>query len=279
MWPRLPVGSAVRIARRGRAQCPSRPCAVPYRGGVEYQPPPPFAAPEQRHAPLDPAALTWQAGATDAAPGWPAAGGPQPATPPTPWRLIAAAALLVAAVTVWGLVTLMRASGSSPAAQLKRISLPASVADLQLVRSVSGPTVRALLEQQLGPLGPIEDAMDTAQVGIYRVGSDGPTTVVFLGFNAADSTRIDALLGSQDADGVIDQVMSGAGAGAGAAAHFDPGPLGGALRCAQASKNGQPYTPCVWADRSTLGMVLQIGFVDTTRAANTTTQFRAAAEH
>jgi len=246
---------------------------VPYRGGVDYEPPPAFAAPEQRTAPVDPATLapaSWS-------PGWPVAGAPTATAPPTPWRLIAAAALLVAVVTVWGLVTLMQASGGNRVTPDKRISLPGSVAGLQLVRSVSGPTVRALLEQQLGSLGPIEDAMDTAQVGIYRVGSDGPTTVVFLGFNAADSTQIDALLGSHDANSVVDQVLSGAGARG--ATHAEPGPLGGALRCSQASKNGQPYTPCVWADRSTLGLVLQIGLIDTARAADTTVQFRTAAEH
>ena len=261
---------------------------MPYRGGVDYEPPPAFAAPEQRTEPVDPATLApesvWPASVTheSVAPaswpgGWPVGGAPTAIAPPTPWRLIAAVALLVAAVTVWGLVTLMQASGGSRSTPDKRISLPTTVAEYQLVRSVSGPTVRALLEQQLGSLGPIEDAMDTAQVGIYRVGSDGLTTVVFLGFNAADSTQIDALLGSHDANTVVSQVMSGAGARG--AAHAEPGPLGGALQCAQASKNGQPYTPCVWADRSTVGLVLQIGLIGTTRAADTAVQFRAAAEH
>jgi len=251
---------------------------LPYRGFVEYEPPPAFAAPEQRSAPVDPATLAPPSVSPASWPrGRPAGDAPTGAAPQTPWRLIAAAAVLVAAVTVWGLVALMQASDGNRGTAQRRISLPSAVADLQLVRSVSGSTVRALLEQQLGSLGPIDDAMDTAQVGIYRVGSDGPTTVVFLGFNATDSTQIDALLGSTDANGVVEQIMSGAGARG--AARAEPGPLGGALQCAQASKNGQPYTPCVWADRSTLGLVLQIGLVDTARAADTAVQFRAAAEH
>jgi hypothetical protein len=191
--------------------------------------------------------------------------------------IVAIAAVVVAALVVVGLVVVFRASGGHEPA--RRVSLPDSAGNYQLIRSVDGKTAAAMLGSQLGSLGAISDAISTAQIGVYGTGS-GPTalpTVVFLGFNRADSSAIDGLIASGSAATVARDVLGDAGSGA--ASPFDPGPFGGALDCAQASRNGTAYTPCVWVDRSTLALVLRIGDIDTGSAAGTTREFRAAAEH
>jgi hypothetical protein len=240
---------------------------------VEYEPPPAFAPPSARTGPLTPqqvhALLTPTAGSAGAE--------PDRALPlaRTPWALIVGAAVVTAAVLVWALVLL--ADAGSDRAQRTRVSLPAVSGRYQLVQAVDGATVAAMVQRQLGSLGPVQGAVDAAQVGIYRLGTDGPTTLVFLGFNAADSAQIDRLLGSGSYAQVAAQVLSGVGGGS--PAGMQAGPFGGALQCAQAVKNAQPLTPCAWADRSTLGLVLQIGTVDLANAGATARSFRSAAEH
>jgi hypothetical protein len=190
--------------------------------------------------------------------------------------VVAIAAVTVAALVVVGLLLLFRASGGQEPAH--RVSLPDSAGDYQLIRSVDGRTAAAMLGSQLGSLGAISEAISTAAIGVYGTGG-GPTalpTVVFLGFNRADSHTIDVLLASGSAGDVARKVLGGAGSATPSA--FDPGPFGGALECAQAHRNATAYTPCVWVDRSTLALVLRIGKIDTGVAAGITREFRAAAE-
>jgi hypothetical protein len=237
-----------------------------------YEPPPPFAPPEARAEPL----TTDQAMALLYPPP-PEVSPPAPhvvGAPRTPWALIGGAVVVVGVVLAWALVMLTRV-GAQDGTQT-RVSLPDVAGDYQLVRAVDGHAVAGILARQLGSLGALDAALSTAQVGVYRLGPTGPTNLVFLGFNAADSTQIDDLLNGSSAQEITDQVMVGAGASS--PASLDPGPFGGALQCA-AGGPGQPYTPCVWADRSTLGLVLQVGAVDVSRAGDTTRVFRAAAEH
>ena len=191
--------------------------------------------------------------------------------------VVGVGAVLAAAALVVGLVLIFRASGGHEPD--RRVSLPNSAGDYQLIRSIGGPSVVAMLGNQLATLGPISQALNNAQVGVYGIGSSPDTlpTVVFLGFNRADSRAVDDLLGSGSADRVAGQVLTGAGAGE--SSGFDTGPMGGALRCAAAHSNTTVYTPCVWVDHSTLGVVLRVGNVDLGDAAGVTLQFRAAAEH
>jgi hypothetical protein len=184
---------------------------------------------------------------------------------------------VVAALVAVGLVVVFRASGGHEPA--RRVSLPDSAGNYQLIRSVDGKTAASMLGSQLGSLGAISDAISTAQIGVYGTGT-GPTAlppVVFLGFTRADSSAIGGLIASGSSAKVARDGLGGAGSSETSA--FDPGPFGGALDCAQASRNGTAYTPCVWVDRSTLALVLRIGDVDTRTAAGMTREFRAAAEH
>lgn len=249
----------------------ARPGSCPTVAQVEYEPPPAFAPPSARTGPLSPE----QVHALLSPPPVATAGLPQRDATRTPWALIVAAAVVTVAVLAWALV--MLADSGSQQLTRARVSLPESVGQYQLVHAVDGRTVAAMLQRQLGSLGPVQDAMDTAQVGIYRIGTDGPTTLVFLGFNAADSAQIDDLLSATNKGGVVADVL--AGAGGSSPVSVAAGPLGGALQCARAVKNMQPLTPCAWADRSTLGMVLQIGTVDLRDAGRTARSFRSAAEH
>lgn len=159
----------------------------------------------------------------------------------------------------------------------RRVAVPSSAGSYRLIRSMGGGQVRALLGNQLGSLGPISQALDTARIGVYGTGQNPLPTVVFLGFNRADSGAIESLLSGSSPQLVAHELL--AEAGSGASQTFATGPFGGSLQCAQASKDGTAYTPCVWVDRTTLALVLRVGDTDLGAAAGITRQFRAAAEH
>jgi hypothetical protein len=244
---------------------------------VEYQPPPAFGPPESRIGPLRPdeamALLNQQPPPPDYQP--PALAS-YPSPRPTSWRRLAVAGAIATALVIAGVIALVGAGSSKPRPQ-RTISLPDSVGEYRLIRSIDGRTVEAILGSQLGSLGAIQGALDSAKVGVYGLGQNGGPKIVFLGLAAADNSSIGDLLSSTGSDGVVTQVMSGAGTGV--PKTIGPGPLGGALKCSHASENGTSFTPCAWADQDTLALVMQFGLVDVDDAGAVTLQFRSAAEH
>ncbi|MGH8962125.1 MAG: hypothetical protein ACRDWT_13220 [Jatrophihabitantaceae bacterium] len=241
---------------------------------MEYQPPPAFGPPESRIGPLRPDEAIALLGQQQA-PGYAA---PEPrALPPVPRARLVAAGVLAIALVAAGIIALVGVLGSNTDRSRRTISLPDMAGNYQLIRSIDGQSIEAMLGSQLGSLGPIQGALDSAKVGVYGLGPNAGPTIVFLGFSAADSASIRQLLASAGSDAVVTEVMSGAGASVPRA--IGPGQLGGALQCSQAIKNGTSFTPCVWADNDTLAMVLQIGIVDVDDAGAVTLQFRSAAEH
>ncbi len=230
---------------------------------MNYEPPPAFAPPQDRAGPLP------------GAPAPAAPAGPGNQAPSLATTLVAAAAVTGAAVLVIALVLIFSTSGGHQ--QDRRVTLPSSAGKFQLVRSIGSSEIETMLGNQLGSLGPLTHALGTAQVGVYGEGPSALPTIVFLGFNRSDSSAVDSMLRNASPKQLAYDLLSGAGASR--PETFDPGPFGGSLRCAQATKGGTAYTPCVWVDHSTLAMVLQVGDVQVGSAAGVARQFRDAAEH
>jgi len=115
-----------------------------------------------------------------------------------------------------------------------------------------------------------------ALVGTYE---DGENTLIYVGFSfPAGSEQGDALDASPD-DALTSYLAS---AGIEDTERFDPGPLGGSLRCGRLASGAEAQVTCAWADRGTLGSLrfalgpLADGPAD--EAAQVTVDFRAAAE-
>ena len=240
--------------------------------GPGYEPPPPFAPPPARVQPLPAPPLAY-----------PALPPPPPVlSPPRPsWQVVALAATTIAAIALVAIVGLFRAgnlSGSGGAHQPRTLSLPDRAGDYVLLRAIDPSTVRSMLGSQVGSLGLVQDALDSAKIGVYGDAPTAPPTVIFVGFAAADSRTIADLLDQQSPGAAVDQVLAGT-AGGGAATSLEPGPLGGALKCENAQRNGTLFTPCAWADQDTLAVVMRVGTVTLDDAADITRELRAAAEH
>jgi hypothetical protein len=189
--------------------------------------------------------------------------------------VVAIAAVVVAALAVVAIVVLFGASGSGPQ---RRLSLPGSAGGYHLVRTVDGQTAEAMLGPAAGSLGPISSALAVAKIGVYGSGgADALPTVIFLGFNRADSVAIDALMQRRSADQITGELLDGTASAP--PRSFDAGPLGGSLKCASAVRGSTAFTPCAWVDASTVGLLLRVGTVEEGAMADLTLNFRAAAEH
>jgi hypothetical protein len=272
-----------------------------------YVPPPPFAPPPLRVAPLNETAVLgrtsyphgpYLTGAYGHAP--PYGAYPPPAVawyPPTAWQPrqldgTARRRRTVSVLTAMGVITALVAIcavllSSSPATHRARsLSLPTAVDNYLKVSTLSGSQVRSMFTAGGGTFGSVTTSdLDGARVGIYAALDDTAPTMLFIGFTGHDSPSVGAQLRTDPAAAVTDDVLSGAGA-AGGSTTVDAGPLGGAMRCAIIDVDGQNASVAVWADADTLGIVLIIDPSLSVRAGSTTAQtsavtrdFRAQAEH
>lgn len=191
--------------------------------------------------------------------------------------VVSVVAVVVAALVAVAVVV-FRGDGDGASAQGRRISLPDSAGDYRLIRALPGSSMSALFGDRISALGPVSQALGSAQVGVYRTGGAASAlpTLIFFGFNRADSAPIARLLSGGTPAQVTTELLSHSVAVP--PRSFPPGPLGGSLQCTQASSAGTPFTPCAWADGSTVALVLRVGTASVTEAAGVARQFRAAAE-
>jgi hypothetical protein len=120
------------------------------------------------------------------------------------------------------------------------------------------------------------DSSAYAVVGFYTSSTLADSSLTVLAFNASSSTDIRDQLGSPT-DEHVDQVMLGAKVAD--AANFDPGTLGGTMQCGTAVMSQTNLVLCVWADRSTLGVVIRPAVTPVAEVAADTVALRNAAEH
>jgi hypothetical protein len=172
-------------------------------------------------------------------------------------------------------------SSGENARQARSLSLPETVDSYAQVTHLDGRQVETLFASAGGTFtGIASDDLRHAVVGIYaNIGASDPN-LLFVGFSAADSPRLGARLRAGSPDSLAAAVL-----GATPAQRVDPGPLGGAMRCANINLDGELATVGVWTDQDTLGIVLIVAAPPATmpstpaETASVTRDFRAAAEH
>lgn len=251
-----------------------------------YTPPPAFAPPALRVAPLNESAVL---GATSYPPGQYAAY-EQPAwpTPSQPsWEqadrtarnrsLTVLVSLGVAAALV-AVATILLTSATRH--DRRSLSLPQSVDEYTKVQELSGIQVQSLFKTggSFGAQIPLDD-LASAVVGLYSEPGHVDPTMLFVGFTAQDSPSIGSQLHTDPADSVTERVLTGAGTTT--PTFVDAGPLGGSMRCARIDVDGVDGAVGVWADQDTLGIVLLLEPTTPTtgRTSTVTREFRAASEH
>lgn len=290
-----------RAIRRGKEEAgvdePWSSGALPAPPPSGYEPPPAFAPPVFRVAPLN---ETQVLGGTSyphlpyAQPlAYPAPYGPSP-YPPVAWhpsitwqptqhdsrarrhRLISIGTV-AALVVALGAIAAVLVSGAGGRHMSRSLSLPESVDEYSRISTISGAQLRGLFTGTFATM-PIAD-LEAAKVAVYDANDKGQPSLVFIGFSAQDSPSVGAQLHTEPADDVAADVLNSGGASS-PPVKVDAGPLGGALKCAHVDVGGEDAIAGVWADHDTLGIVLIVDSTGTTSHTSAVTRdFRAKAEH
>ena len=123
------------------------------------------------------------------------------------------------------------------------LTKPREAAGYTLDRSDAARRYSRTAEKDLESQAPDGNAL----VGTYE---DGEDTLIYVGFSfPVGSEQGDALDASPD-DALTSYLAS---AGIEDTERFDPGPLGGSLRCGRVASGAEAQVACAWADRGTLG--------------------------
>lgn len=219
-------------------------------------------------------------------------GAPVPPAPPSKkkrnWILAAVAIVIVAAVAI----TLGFVVGGSDSYKSEEktagrtVSLPGTFGSYRKITTLPTDALRSQLGGQLSSLGAGASATRNAQVGAYADGGSTPK-VIFVAFRVKDVPKLQSQLKDtgtaaslkQFTEGVARGVSGqGGGQSSGTPKSFDPGKLGGAMRCQSGSLSGQSVGLCTWGDRSYFALTIVIGS-SSTASASVTKQLREAAEH
>jgi hypothetical protein len=252
-----------------------------------YVPPPAFAPPELRVAPLNEIAVLGGSSYPVPEPQeelleWRA---PRPDASARRHRLTSVVVSLsvVAALAVIAAVLVSNGTG----AKRHTLSLPDSVGAYTRMSTLRGAQVESLFSAGSATFRGVGlDDLDGALVGVYGALDDTQPSMLFIGFRADDSPTIGSGLHGEPAADVAAQVLDQPGSTI-APQSVDAGPLGGAMRCATVVLDGALASVGVWADHDTLGIVLLDDSSLTAHSASAsnqhtgvvTRQFRAAAEH
>jgi hypothetical protein len=258
-----------------------------------YEPPPPFAPPGLRGAPLNemyvlgrstypvapmvPVALppaAWHPGT-----GWVPARAPHRRTVEASMRRRTIAIVATVAVALLAVVAALAVSNPGPSQHT--LTLPESAGAYVKLSTVTGSRISTIFGNN-GTFSSIGTKdLAHAKVGIYGRGSLGTPTLLFVGFSASDSPTIGRQLHTEDASRVTAQVIDGAGAST-APLSVAAGPLGGSLQCSAVHVNGLDAQVGVWADADTLGVVLLFDPAlspSPEQTGGVTRTFRSVAEH
>jgi hypothetical protein len=253
-------------------QPPQYPPAQPYG-----QQPPQYGQPYgQQYAP------------GQAYPGAPWAPAEQPKSSKKKW-IVVVAAVVVAAIVAVILVAAFSNSDSHKSEEKtagRSVALPASFDSYNKISSLDTDSLKTQIAGQLSALGAGASAADNAKVGAYSTSGAVPQ-VIFLGFRVQDVPKLQSQLKDigtaaavkQFTDGVSKGVTGQGGQAGGSAKSYDPGKLGGAMRCQQASLATKSVGLCTWGDRSYFSLTLVIGSPSANSTATVTRDLRNASEH
>jgi hypothetical protein len=261
-----------------------------------YVPPPAFAPPQLRVAPLNETAVLGHT-SYPAGPYAPPLGYPAPGIAPgVTWQrpqqdqsarrrtvsVVVSVCVIVALATI-GIVV----STASVSHRAHTLHLPQAFDTYTRVTTLQGSQVQSMFTAGAATFAGIgTDDLTDALVAVYADISDSSPSVLFIGFTAKASPTIGPGLRAGPPGSIAEQVLGGAGAATGPQS-VNAGPLGGAMRCATVDLGGDTASVGVWADADTLGIVLIDNSSLTTSGNGPSTQLtstltrelRAAAEH
>jgi hypothetical protein len=158
------------------------------------------------------------------------------------------------------------------------ITIPASVDQYErMTGSVANRTVETIRQAARNEAedGSSANIADNAIIVVYQQAKDPGRRFIFLGGTAATDRTLAKELRAHSASRNADDMFDDEG-GVTGTRDFDPGPLGGVLRCGRG--NGGTTAMCVWIDGSTVGMFVSPR-TDVGTLARIALDFRGAAEH
>jgi hypothetical protein len=181
--------------------------------------------------------------------------------------------LLIAVPVV---VSVMTDGDGRPVPQ-RTIYLPASLNDYEHVSGNVADRLIAEMRKSNGDNSPEERAIDQkATMAIYEKNKDFDRRFLFIGFSASDDPTLARSLRSGTPSRIVDQAFLGGGKFSDTQ-DFQPGHLGGVLRCGAGKNDAGDLTMCVWVDGSTMGTIAAPG-ISVKDLAGLTFEFRAVAE-
>jgi hypothetical protein len=158
------------------------------------------------------------------------------------------------------------------------ITIPASVDQYErMTGSVANRTVETMRQAARNEAedGSSAGFADDAIIGVYQQAEDPDRGFIFLGGTAATDHTLAKELRAHSASRNADDIFDDEG-GVTGTRDFDPGPLGGVLRCGRGDDGTTAM--CAWIDGSTVGMFVSPG-TDVGTLARIALDFRRAAEH
>jgi hypothetical protein len=186
--------------------------------------------------------------------------------------------VIAGVVVLAAIVTTLMVRGHKKAGPPHTITIPASVDHYErMTGSVAKRTVETMRQAARNEAedGSSADIADNAIIGVYQQAEGPNRRFVFLGATAATNHTLGKELRAHSASRNADNIFGGEG-GVTGTRDFDPGSLGGVLRCG--TGNGGTMAMCLWVDGSTVGMFASPN-ADVGTLARVALDFRAAAEH
>lgn len=177
--------------------------------------------------------------------------------------------VVVAAIAIVA-VTSSSATRTGPS---RSLTSPSTVGGHPILTGPAAEDVKARVQDAvLRAASKGDQLFQNARVEVYGPATGAVPAVLFVGVSASDSAKVAGLLHGETDRAHTNEVMQAFTD----VNEFDPGPLGGSLRCGYAPAIS---AACAWADYSTLGVLFFYDGTSPNQAASTSVDFRAQAEH
>ncbi|HEY2167750.1 MAG TPA: hypothetical protein VGH01_11330 [Jatrophihabitantaceae bacterium] len=182
-------------------------------------------------------------------------------------------ATLVAVLVIAGLI------GGVSRAPARIVQLPDTVDNYQAMYTPQASTMTDRMRIAMSTTSGTH-AFDEARVRVYQDGSTPTPALIVIAINANDNSSANNLLADGSPQQIADSALYGASpVSALQPSHYPPGPFGGVIACAPIELDTTAGTGCVWSDRASLGILIEITGAPSDQLAKTTLDLRTAAEH
>lgn len=146
----------------------------------------------------------------------------------------------------------------------------------RLTGNVADRSIRKMRQAMTQEGGQYAEIYSKSKIAIYTDGGGMVRPLIFIGMAGKDSPMLAEEMRKDSPSDEVDQMFLGAGVGQ--AKDYTAGPLGGVLRCGSGAFDGGRAMSCVWADSSTVAMLLQPRGKSSAKLAGLTLRLRNAAE-